>query len=134
VSNDDEIPGGVRTSIPITWGSGRRVDPKTGKEEFKHRIDSQASLIKEPSLKDIAAFADQTARTCGSCVHYHPPEKNKPTIRGFLARAVHEAGWKTSFMPGKPEELTRCAEDSDRVVGAHSKSCDHYREAKGRIR
>lgn len=132
--SDDQSPK-IKTSLPITWGTGAVHDPKTGtRTGFQHQINTRASMIKEASMADIAAFSDQRATTCGSCVHYHPPEKNKPVVRGFLAQAIHEAGWKLPFMPGRPEELTRCREDADKIVGAHSKSCDHYRESKGTIR
>lgn len=120
-----------KRTIPVTWGTGAK-DPRTGR--MKHQIDSRSEVITEPSLADIAAFSDPTVKTCGSCAHFRPPEKDRPTIRGFLARAIHEAGWKKEYMGDKPENLGRCRENADLVVGVHSRQCDHYKPGNGGLR
>lgn len=125
----DQPPRMPKRSLPVTWNSG-----KSGTPGAPAPIHSRAAVIAEPTLEDIAAFSDQNAKTCGSCKFFHPPDKNRPTIRGFLARAIYEAGWKKEYMGDSPENMTRCRENADLVVTMNSKSCDHYRPGKGGIR
>lgn len=127
-NNQPPIP---KRSLPVTWGTGAR-DPRTGR--MKQEIQSTAQVIQEPTLQDIAAFTGENLTTCGSCAHFRPPNKDRPEVKGFLARAIHEAGWKLGYMGHSPENLSRCRENEQLLVGVHSKSCGHYSKGNGGLR
>lgn len=120
--SDDDQPVQIKRNLPITWKSG------------ENKIESNATMIQEASLKDIAVFANQQATTCGSCRHFRPPNKDRPTVSAFVARAVHEALWKKEYLGHTPENLSRCREDASKLVGVNSKSCDHYTAGNGGLR
>ena len=128
--SDEQQPRAPRRSLPVTWGTGAK-DPKTGR--MKQEIQSSAQVIQEPTLQDIAAFTGRV-HTCGECGHFRPPNKDRPEVKGFIARAIHEAQWKLGYMGHAPENLSRCRENSDVLVGVNSKSCDHFKAGNGGLR
>jgi hypothetical protein len=114
----DERSG--KPTIPITWkGAGTAIEDRA---------------IVVADNKQIASFGDQRVRTCGSCRHFRGTDKDRPEISGFVARTIYEAKWKLGFLTHRPEELGRCGENAELAVGVNSRACDHYTEARGRLR
>jgi hypothetical protein len=113
--NDPNDPNRPQpSSLPVFWKSGGKTVGKT------------SSPIHMPTLSETASFAQTNITTCGSCRHFRGPEKDRATISGFVAQAIHEAGWKKLYLGDKPERLGRCTEDAELVVGPNSKSCSRY--------
>jgi len=111
---DPKAPRYVPQSLPVFWKSGGKVIAKT---ETKVHL---------PTGTEVAAFSTSDVKTCGSCKGFRGPDKDRPTIKGFVAAAMHEAGWKKMFLGDKPENLGRCTEDAELVVGPNSRACTHY--------
>lgn len=107
-------PKVVPSSLPVFWKSGGKV---IAKSETKVHL---------PTNSEVATFASQDIKTCASCKHFRGPEKDRPTVKGFVAAAMHEAGWKKMFFGDKPENLGRCGEDAGLVVGPNSRACTHH--------
>jgi hypothetical protein len=115
---DPNAPKFIPKSLPVFWKSGDKV---VAKSETK---------IQLPTGSETATFSQQDAKTCGGCRHFRGAQKDRPTIKGFVAAALHEAGWKKMFLGDKPENLGRCSEDEGLVVGPNSRACTHYSQKR----
>lgn len=112
---DQDGPKLVPKTIPVLWKSGGQT------------IAKSHTKVHLPTTGEVQLFSATDIKTCGSCRAFRGPDKDRPTIRGFVAAAMHEAGWKKQFLGDKPENLGRCSEDAELVVGPNSRACGHYR-------
>jgi len=112
--------------LPVTWSQGAM---EGGGQKIK-----DSALVIAPDDAQVGIFGDQRARTCGSCRHFRGPEKDRPAVSAFIARAVLEAKWKLGYLASDPSQLGRCNEDNELCTGPTSRACDHYTEARGRLK
>lgn len=115
MADEGEGPRPLPASLPVLW-----------KHQGKTIARSQTK-IHLPTTGEVATFANAaTMKTCANCTHFRGPQKDRQSIAGFVAAAIHEAQWKMGFLGDKPENLGRCGEDAQLVVGPNSKACTHH--------
>lgn len=111
----------VQKSLPMQWRSGDNV------------INDRANVhptgpIVEASDADVLAFANQRAKTCGTCKFLRPGDRDRPEVKGFVAAAIHEAKWRLGWLAPDPKDLRRCGMNEGLAVAPTSAACDQYRE------
>lgn len=111
---DQDGPKLVPKTLPVLWKSGGKT------------IARSQTQIHVPTTGEAMAFGAQDIKTCATCRYFRGPEKDRPVVQGFVAAALHEAKWKLGFLGDKPENLGRCGEDKELVVGPNSRACGHY--------
>ncbi len=113
----------VQKTLPMQWKSGDNV------------INDRAVVrpdgpIVQASDSDLIAFANQNARTCGSCKFLREQRKDRPEVGGFIATAIYEAKWKLGWLAPDPKDLRRCEMNEGVAVSPQSAACDQYREGR----
>jgi hypothetical protein len=113
MSDDDKKVVG---NIPISW----RGEDTTIRDK---------GLVKAATMEDIASYADQATKVCGTCKNFQPQHlgQNFSVRDAFRLHVVKEAGWKEGFLCEDPAKMGRCKQDPGLATGPRSKACDHYR-------
>lgn len=106
----------VTGRLPVTWKGADTSIRST-------------ALVAQATDADVALFADQRARTCGTCRFFMPQHLGQKFSEkeAFLAHVVKEAGWKQGFLCEDPAKMGRCKQNADLATGPNVTACDHWR-------
>jgi hypothetical protein len=88
----------------------------------------RVDLVRVPTSTELRAFADPSAKTCGSCQHFNVELGQREMRRSkFLATLTHDWGWNKQHLSADPRDLGVCMKRDGTLVGPHTKYCEFYK-------
>ena len=98
-------------------------------------VRTESSVV-TPNSQEAALYGDARRVTCASCRHFQLQAGQETMKREqFLHRLVFEEQWKVRHLGAPPSTFGLCGESGGTTLTSiHTKACDHYTPARGRIR